>query len=425
MRTKQLLAVMSGMLVLCAGGPVHAAGFYLPEVGTAGSVGTAGVINPTNSYSPDSALTNPAGMVWMDERAMSLGLMTLLPSMEFDPDIAEAGGSDGGNAGGTAIVPSMFASRRFSDRWAIGVGLFAPQGGGVDYGSDFAGRYGATKVELLAFGLTTALGYRVTDRLSLGAGATIMQTTLNQNIAINLPNAPDGIAKVKDAKDWGVQPYAGLQYHFTDSIVLGLVYRAEFDADLEGDVKLRNLPVPVGLDSDIKVDWTNPQWVEAGLRFGSPLDVGWGFALSGGWQEWSKFSGNQLSVNGFLNGGDGAVITVDRKWDDTWYAGVAAFRSSGKYLMTFGVLYDSSPVEDEHRTIDLPYDETIKISTSFGWHGKGIAAYSVGATLYLVGDSKIDQTSQGVRFAGEFDPNAILFLSGTVRLNPSRRKPAF
>ncbi|MEJ2159706.1 MAG: hypothetical protein P8X53_04385, partial [Chromatiales bacterium] len=42
--------------------------------------------------------------VWMDERAMTLGLMTLLPSMEFDPDIAEAGGSDGGNAGGIGRV---------------------------------------------------------------------------------------------------------------------------------------------------------------------------------------------------------------------------------------------------------------------------------------------------------------------------------
>jgi hypothetical protein len=30
-----------------------------------------------------------------------------------------------------------------------------------------------------------------------------------------------------------------------------------------------------------------------------------------------------------------------------------------------------------------------------------------------------------VRFTGEFDPNAILFLSATVRLNPARRKSAF
>ena len=425
MRTKPFFAVMSGLLVLCSGGPAQAAGFYLPEVGTPGSVGTAGVVNPTNTWGPDSTLTNPAGMVWMDERAMTLGLMTLLPSVEFDPDIAEAGGSDGGNAGGTAIVPSMFASRRFTDRWAIGVGLAAPQGGGVDYGSDFAGRYGATKVELLAFGLTTALGYRVTDRLSLGAGATIIKTTLNQNIAINFANADDGIAKIKDAEDWGVQPYAGLQYHFTDSVVLGLVYRAEFDAELEGDVKLRNLPIPVGLDSDIEVDWTNPQWLEAGLRFGNPDDIGWGFAVSGGWQEWSKFSDNQISVDGFIDGGDGAVSTIDRKWDDTWYAGVAAYRNTGKFLMSFGVSYDSSPVEDENRTIDLPFDETYKISGSVGWRGKGIASYSFGATLYIIGDSKIDQTAQGVRFAGEFDPNAILFLSATVRLNPHRRKPAF
>jgi hypothetical protein len=33
----------------------------------------------------------------------------------------------------------------------------------------------------------------------------------------------------------------------------------------------------------------------------------------------------------------------------------------------------------------------------------------------MVGDAKIDLTSQGVRAAGEFDTNYILFLGGTVR----------
>ncbi len=424
MKLCRLLAAVSGSLLLVAADPAQAAGFYLTEVGTPGSVGTAGVINPTNDHGPDSTWTNPAGMVGLEERAMTLGLQLLTPSIEFDPDVAEAGGSDGDNAGSTAVIPSLFASRKFSDRWAVGVGITAPQGGGVDYGSDFVGRYGATKVELTGIGFATALGFKATERLSLGAGLAFVNTKLNQNIAINFQNSPDGIVKIKDAEDWGIQPYAGLQYHFTDKVVLGLVYRHEFDAELEGDVKLRNLPVSAGLDGDIEVDWTNPKWAEAGLRFGNPESPGWGFAASAGWQEWSEFSGNQLAVGNVIENGPGAVVTVDRDWDDTWYAGVAGFRNNGKYLLSFGVLYDSSPVDDDKRTIDFPVDEQIKISSSLSWQGKGIASYSLGATLILFGESKIDQTAQGVRFSGEFDPNAILFLSGTVRLNPHRRNRA-
>jgi long-chain fatty acid transport protein len=417
----RLLALSFGLIVSAAASNAEAAGFYITEVGTPGSVGTAGVINPTNDHGPDSVLTNPAGLVWLEERAMTIGFMAALPTIEFDPDVAEAGGSDGDNAGDNVLIPSMFASNRVSDRWAVGLGLSAPQGGGVDYGSDFVGRYGATKVELTAIGFGGAVGFRVTDRLSIGAGASLVQTTLNQNIAINFANAPDGLVKIKDAQDWGVWPYVGLQYHFTDSVVLGLVYRAEFDSELDGDFKLRNLPIPAGPDGDIEVDWTNPQWLEAGLRFGNPDNIGWGFALSGGWQEWSEFSDNQLAVSDVIEGGPGAVQTIDRDWDDTWYAGVAAFRNNGKYLISFGMLYDSSPVEDDKRTIDFPVDEQLKFSASIGWRGKGIANYSIGATLIMFGDSEIDQTAQGVRFTGEFDPNAIFFLSGTVRINPHKR----
>ena len=39
-----------------------AAGFYISEVGTPGSLGTAGVANPTNTFAADSAWANLAGM---------------------------------------------------------------------------------------------------------------------------------------------------------------------------------------------------------------------------------------------------------------------------------------------------------------------------------------------------------------------------
>ena len=38
-----------------------------------------------------------------------------------------------------------------------------------------------------------------------------------------------------------------------------------------------------------------------------------------------------------------------------------------------------------------------------------------GTTLLIVGDAEIDQTSQGVRAAGDFDTNYILFVGGSVR----------
>ena len=52
---------------------------------------------------------------------------------------------------------------------------------------------------------------------------------------------------------------------------------------------------------------------------------------------------------------------------------------------------------------------------AYFWKGSKQLDYSVGATLYMIGDAEIDVVSQGVRAAGEFDSNYILFLGGTVR----------
>ena len=49
------------------------------------------------------------------------------------------------------------------------------------------------------------------------------------------------------------------------------------------------------------------------------------------------------------------------------------------------------------------------------WPHVLLAVSGSGATLLIVHDAKIDQTSQGVRAAGKFDESYILFAGGTVR----------
>ena len=88
----------------------QAAGFYISEVGTPGSLGTAGVANPVNTISADSSWTNPAGMTGLQQDEMLAGLQVVVPKIEFDSSVAEAGGSDGGNAGVATPIPSFFMS---------------------------------------------------------------------------------------------------------------------------------------------------------------------------------------------------------------------------------------------------------------------------------------------------------------------------
>jgi long-chain fatty acid transport protein len=280
-----------------------AAGFYLSEIGTPLSLGTAGVANPTNDNGADSSWTNPAGMTGLDQSAMVGGFQVVAPNIRFDSSVAEAGGSDGGNAGNVVPIPSFFYVNRVTDRLRLGISSAGIMGGGVDYGDSFVGRYSTSMAELGAVGISPAIGYKVNDKFSVGAGVSIVYTHFDMDVAINQsteenPDTPDGKFKIVKADDWGYQPYVGLTWHVTDRAMLGFVYRAEMDVNLEGDTKIHDwkLDVPKPTANNIDVDWDNPQTAKLGLKY--RLDDKNLLFLSAGWEDWSKFSDNTLALKG-------------------------------------------------------------------------------------------------------------------------------
>jgi long-chain fatty acid transport protein len=412
--TKVLLGAFVAANCLVAQG-VLGAGFYITELGTPGSLGTAGVANPTNTTSADASWTNPAGMTGIEDEHLLAGMQVFLPKLELAPQRVEdvafgspVSGNDGGNAGEIALVPSFFYVRPLSERARFGFSVTGPLGGGLDYGSGFVGRYSIKDVTLAGLAFTPSFGYRVNDRLSLGAGVSVLYTFMDQSIMLRQPGAGDARVKFEDLDDWGLQGVFGLTYRLTDRALLGVVYRTEADTDLEGDITVENLRLPVTPPSGIEISWTNPQWLDVGLRF--LLNDKTALLLNAGWQEWSRFSKNQLSVD------NGNVAVLDRQWDDTWYAGIAmVHKLTPRSGLSFGLSYDSSPVKDQHRTLDFPLDETWKFSASYAWEHSDKLKFALGGTLMLAGDAATDQSSQGVRVVGDFDSNWIAVLGGTLR----------
>lgn len=407
---------VSTVMILLASQSTLAAGFYLSEVGTPLSLGTAGVANPTNNISADSSWANPAGMTGLHQSEILGGLQIVAPNVRFDSSVATAGGNDGGNAGNAVAIPSFFYVNAVTDRLRLGISSAGLMGGGVDYGDKFVGRYATSLAELGAVGISPAIGYKVNDKFSVGAGVSIIYTRFDEDIMINqsavVADAPDGKFKIVKADDWGYQPYVGLTWNLTERAMLGLVYRAEMDVNLKGDVKIHDwkLPVPKPPADKVDVDWDNPQTAKLGLKY--RLDDKNLLFMSAGWEDWSKFSTNTLALKG---GALNPEIRLDRKFDDTWNAGIALAHHEGGHATSIGLAYESSPVSDKNRTLDLPFEELYKLSFAYAWTGQKDLDFSLGSTVYLIGDGSIDQTSQGVRTKGEYDTNYIVFFGGTAR----------
>ena len=389
---------------------LHAGGFYLQELGTPSSIGTAGTARTTNNYAPEAAFGNPAGMTGITETTILVGTQVLIPTLEFDSEIATAGGSDGGNAGDTVVIPSVFAVKPISDKARLGFSIVAPLGGGVDYGDNFVGRYATQEASLQGVSVNPSFAYQVNDQLSLGAGISFIYTLFEMDIAINQPGLlPDGKAKIEDVDDWGYQFFLGMQYQLNDKTMLGLVYRSEAEIDISGDFEIENTvaPAPSGR---VNAEWDNPQVIEVGLSY--QVSDAMTIFMQGGWEDWSAFSDNTFQVS--TMGGTG-VTDLDRSFKDTWRAGLGMGYKFGNQTLLLGTSYDSSPVSDSNRTFDLPLDEQFRIAGALVSQRENGFDYALSASYVYFGDGKIDQTAQGVRAKGEFDKNWGLFLGGTLR----------
>ncbi len=396
-----------------------AGGFYLPEIATPGSVGTAGVANVTNIDDASSAFTNPAGMTALEADEVEAGMEVLIPVNKFDSDIATAGGSDGGNAGQPAVIPGLFVVKGLNENLKLGFSIAAVAGGGLDYGENFVGRYQAYKAVLQTVGFGPSLGYKINDMLSIGAGIYMIQTTFNEKIAVNQSffGANDGTVQFQDINDIGYQWNAGLIFKPTDRLLFGFTYLSEADIDLSGDLKTSGLQGAfqnlLGDADSITVSFDLPEAFTFGLRYRATEKLT--LLADSNYQRWSQFSKNNVSINVDDTTGAVATTTIDRDWKDTWHVGGALKYDFGaNHIVGMGISYDSSPVSNHDRTADLPMDEQFRVAAAYGKNNPIGLSYSLSTSYVYFGEGKMDQTAQGERFKGKFDTNYLVFVAASV-----------
>ena len=413
------------VMQLFSASTIFAGGLYLSEIGTPVSLGTAGVGNVVNNVSADSAFTNPAGMTGVRQDTTLGGIQALVPVVRFDSDIAESGGSDGGNAGNLAAIPSFFLVKKLPSDISVGFSLTAPLGGGVDYGRDFVGRYQASKSILNGLGISTSAAYKINDQWSIGAGVTALYSVLESDTSIKQADMagnplPDGNMKLDDIDDWAPQYFLGATWEPNDKTLIGLLYRSEAETTLDGDLQITNISNPLASSissrlDNISMDLNYAQLIAVGMRYKVTDQLA--LLVDFDWEDWSALGSERIEVGGLPSGP--VVQYADFNWKDTYHVGgalVYQLDNEGTFIST-GLSYDSSPVDDKYRTFLLPMDEMVKFGLSYGKEKSAHSAfsYSIGTSVIWLGDGKIDQTAQGDRTTGEFDTNLLVFLGGTVR----------
>ncbi|MCK5647670.1 MAG: transporter [Gammaproteobacteria bacterium] len=384
---------------------VTAAGLWLYEAATP-EMGTASAGRNATADSASTASFNPAGMTRLERDELMLGIQPMYIKARFDIDNGSgSGGGDGGNAGGWVPVASLNYVHELSPDLKLGITNGSYLGLGLDYGSDWGGRYFVTEAEFLTFMTAVNLGYKVNDKLSIGGGVNIVYSSLTQKMEWNNPGAiPDSLIKIDDS-DIGYGFNLGLLYEFSPSTRVGLTYLSEVEFEFEDAIDTSSMVGIAGhilADAKINLEMSLPQAVS--LSIFHQLDEKWALLASAGWQEWSEFGKTDLK---FAQLGS---FTDDRNFDDTWSLGVGFhYQLSEPWKLMAGVTYDSSPVDDKDRTIDMPLDRQIRYAFGASYLYNSDITISAAYELMDAGKAKVDQSGlarQGT-LNGEFEKNYI------------------
>jgi long-chain fatty acid transport protein len=282
---------------------------------------------------------NPAGLTSQTSFSVSLAAFPTIPSTKYTLDDE----STDKTKHLLALVPYLYAASPVTDRLTIGFGVNSPFGLETHWGEEGPLRYQATDSELVYIGFNPTVAYRLSDRVSVGAGVVYARVSARMDSRLNetalnsylntLPTvSPDGKKSLQgDGGGWGWN--AGLLCDLGDGQSVGLSYRSAIRADIKGETRLSDLSDTTAFvfGGDSYTTTT-----ETDLDFPASVIVGyayrqgpWTWAVDGEWTGYSvvkntplTFSESDPTRSAILNDGN----PIMQSWTNTWNFGAGVDR---------------------------------------------------------------------------------------------------
>jgi long-chain fatty acid transport protein len=374
----------------------RASGIILYELGTP-DVGRASAGWAARANDAATLFTNPAGMSRLTGQRLLVGSQLTYGQFGFKSNAnTTVTGNDGGNPVGWVPSGSIFYARQLSSDWNVGIGAFSYFGLAAEYDQGWIGRYYVQKSGLIGFTLMPAVSFRANEHLSFGAGFNWMFGFFNQENAVrNVVQQTDGVFELNDNTQ-GFGANAGVLWEFNDEHRLGLTYVSQVKLDFSDVPEFTGLSPFMEaaleragiLGAEIDLGMTVPHMVMASTYH--KLSDEWALMANVGWQNWNNFGKLQVSVGDTL-----LSTTTDLEYKDTWNAALGAeWNVAEQWQATGGIAYDSSPVDEENLTLEMPMGETWRFSVGGNWAVSERTRAGLAYQFTWMGSLPIDQFSR-------------------------------
>jgi len=358
-------------LSVAAASSTFAAGFAINDQSSTAS-GSALSTAAASSEDISFSYWNPALLLNAKKSTFYINGAYVMPKMDVTDISAHNNSAVGGSAisGSTtntdsvnnSFIPSFYYAMPLSEKTVAGVSLNAPFGLSGDYGSDWAGRFQATKTSLEDIALSFSLAQKVNEWFSAGASVQIhkAKVTLGSAVGSTVSAAGgEGSGEINaDATGYGYS--LGALFKPAEGTRIGLGYRSKVKMDFKGDVKYSNVSTTLNTILQSKYGY---QLVDAGASDNLTLpDV---LSLSLQQELTSKLTlGLSAIRTGWSSMKDGLNIDYSSNqpnseltfgFEDQWmYAAGLTYDYSNKLTLRTGVALDKSPATDKYRSARTP-----------------------------------------------------------------------
>ncbi len=342
-------------LILTA--PLLGAGFQLSERSASG-LGRA--------YSGEAAIAddasalgwNPASIIILDDWSYTIGSSLIVPKVGaqgtgLTGPISERSVVD------DTLVPFAYLTRKINSRLAAGLGIYASHGSLTDYSPDFAAGSITELTELRNANFSPALALRLNQNWTLGASLNI--TYAEGEISSLTPGSGAPLFNLT-GDDWATGYQFGILYQPTSHTRFGLSYRSPIKLDLQGKATLGTSFAPLTGKQPASLPLDLPDTLQ--LSAYHELTDRWAIHADILWTNWSRFKNLTPQINPLID----PSLSRPQNWNDTLRLSFGTtYQLNDHFTARVGIAWDQSPVDTSNRTLRIPDDDRLSLSTGLSY----------------------------------------------------------
>ncbi|MGD9612650.1 MAG: OmpP1/FadL family transporter [Kiritimatiellia bacterium] len=362
MKQVKLLAGTLGVAAVLVAQSAFGAGFGIYEGSARGNaLGTEVTADPA---SPSVLYNNAAAMTALEGTQAEAGVTLIRPSQTVTTMSPQTGAVENDADSKWWAPPNAYVTHQFNDKVWSGVGVFSRYGLGVDYDSDWMGRYNCQKATIQSIDVNPSVAFKALDNLSLAAGlrAEWFEFELTKAIPTGTPFVDPDLSFNMKGDSWGIGYNLGAYYEATDWLSFGLAYDSEIEQEVEGTYETSH---PLLSGGDGSGDVTTPGI----LRFGTSLKATDKLTVNAGivYTMWSSYDELAIDFDPALLGERESSVT-EKDWDDVFrYQLGVEYALTEAWALRAGYIYDETPDPDAHVDYIVPGNDRNLISLGVGY----------------------------------------------------------